>query len=89
MGIDGPKSSRGLLMGGKIHGCNRFPRHRKGFRQHKVKRVGVDDLHIKMSKLLRIAHEKIAKLQAEIKRWVAAMSGMSPRESTDLYADPN
>ena len=56
-----------------------IPASEKAFDNIKVKRVGVDDLHIKMSKLLRIAHEKIAKLQAEIKRWVARNEkGMSP-----------
>ena len=48
-----------------------IPASEKAFDNIKVKRVGVDDLHIKMSMLLRVAHEKNAKLQAEIKRWVA------------------
>ena len=65
------KKFKGLVDGWKDTRMQPIPASEKAFDNIKVKRVGVDDLHIKMSMLLRIAHEKNAKLQAEIKRWVA------------------
>ena len=65
------KKFKGLVDGWKDTRMQKIPASEKALDNIKVKRVGVDDLHIKMSKLLRIAHEKNDKLQAEIKRWIA------------------
>ncbi len=65
------KQFKGLVEGWRDTRMQPIPASEKALDNIKVKRVGVDDLHIKMSKLLRIAHEKNDKLQAEIRQWIA------------------
>ena len=79
MEIDGPrKKFKGLVNGWKDTRMQPIPASEKAFDNIKVKRVGVDDLHIKMSMLLRVAHEKNSSYRLKLNVGLLVMKRMSP-----------